>query len=71
MNCYMCDRTGATTEAVAICQHCGASLCRDHLDDDLLAQKAAGFHRSGCTHALVQAAQRRQRDLRPMIASVH
>ena len=60
MNCYMCDNAGSEVEAVAVCQHCGAALCRGHLDQDLLARRPMGHHRRGCTHALLRAAHRRQ-----------
>jgi hypothetical protein len=50
MNCYLCDRTGATIEAVAICQHCGIALCRDHADEGALARRPGGHARRSCTH---------------------
>ena len=63
MNCYMCDIEGYATDAVAVCQHCGAALCREHLDYDLLAKRPHGLHRAGCTHALPQRAQIRREQL--------
>ena len=60
MNCYVCDTADRTVEAVAICQHCGAALCRTHLDKELVARRPAGLHRVGCTHGL-QATARRHR----------
>ena len=57
MNCYVCDRAGRATPAVAICHHCGAALCREHLDADLLAKRSHGLVRHGCTHDLVHSAE--------------
>lgn len=30
MNCYVCDEQDRTREAVALCHHCSAGLCREH-----------------------------------------
>jgi hypothetical protein len=30
MNCYVCDKQGKTTPAVAICILCGMALCGEH-----------------------------------------
>lgn len=61
MNCYVCDAVGRETPAVAICQHCGLALCRDHLDEDLLMTRPQGVVRRGCTHEPLHAAQARRR----------
>lgn len=60
MNCYMCDGAGRTVAAVAICHHCGAALCRDHLDEDLLAPRPRGHVRHGCNHNLHKMAMERR-----------
>lgn len=60
MNCYVCDTSGRVTQAVALCQDCGAALCRAHLDADLLAPKPRGLNRPRCTHALALTAERRR-----------
>lgn len=62
MNCYVCDQSGRVSPAVAVCHHCGAALCREHLDQDLLAQRAHGHIRHRCSHDLVHAAEARRRD---------
>jgi len=31
MNCYVCNKQGKDTPAVAICIVCGMALCREHL----------------------------------------
>jgi hypothetical protein len=31
MNCYVCDKQGRATPAVAICIVCGMALCGEHL----------------------------------------
>jgi hypothetical protein len=50
MLCYLCDSVGQVTEAVAICRECGVALCRDHVDQALLAVRPAGLVRAGCGH---------------------
>jgi hypothetical protein len=60
MNCYVCDMGGRVAEAVAVCQSCGAALCRTHLDDELVARRPAGLHRVGCTHGLQVTARGRR-----------
>jgi len=61
MNCYVCDNAGRVTPAVATCHHCGAALCREHLDTDLLSPRTHGHIRHHCTHDLVHAAEARRR----------
>lgn len=62
MNCYMCDDD---CPAVAVCQGCGVALCRDHLDDDLLAPRVQGVVRRACMHEPLKSAwiRRRRREL--------
>ena len=63
MNCYVCDNDGHASGAVAVCQHCGAALCRDHLDQELLTRKPSGLAPStGCSHGLRHAARERRED---------
>lgn len=69
MNCYICDEAERAKSAVAICQHCGVGLCREHLDQDLLAVRVHGLVRRPCTHSLVHGAQRRRKDPRPPTAA--
>ncbi len=42
MNCYICCiETGCESRpAVAICQHCGAGMCREHLVETIVPQIA-------------------------------
>ena len=61
MNCYMCDLAERATPAVAICHPCGAALCLEHLDQDLLDVRSHGHIRHHCTHDLVHGAQARRR----------
>lgn len=49
MNCYVCDRHGRVTPAVAICGNCGVALCGGHLEDELLAPRPGGASYS-CSH---------------------
>jgi hypothetical protein len=35
---------------VAICRQCGLALCREHLDQGLLAKRPTGLVRAGCGH---------------------
>jgi len=61
MNCYVCDKAGRVTPAVATCHHCSAALCREHLDEDLLSPKGYGHWKHTCTHNLVHSAKARHR----------
>jgi hypothetical protein len=58
MNCCLCDSVDQVTEAVAICRECGVALCREHMDQGLLAHRAARLVRTGCRHATVGTAHR-------------
>lgn len=60
MNCYVCDSIGQVTEAVAICRECGVALCREHVDQGLLAERPAGLVRGGCVHNPVGVARWRR-----------
>ena len=59
MNCYMCDSGERAIEAVAICRHCGIALCREHIDEALLASSACGAGPSRPYHDPTGAARRR------------
>lgn len=61
MNCYVCDTRGTVRPAVAVCQHCGVAMCREHLDEDLLVPRTQGLVRRGCTHEPIHDAQLRRR----------
>ncbi len=67
MHCYLCDSVGQATEAVAICRDCGLALCRDHVDEGLLAARPAGLVRPGCIHNPVAMARSR-RDIQKLEA---
>lgn len=60
MNCYVCDSNDRANEAVAICHHCGIALCREHVDQALLASRPAGHVRPGCIHNPIGTARRRE-----------
>jgi hypothetical protein len=60
MNCYMCDCWDRATEAVAICRHCGIALCREHVDEALLARRPAGLAGPSCIHNPVGTARWRE-----------
>jgi hypothetical protein len=49
MNCYVCDRVGRVTVAVAICGNCHVALCREHLDEELLTPGRGGTNYA-CSH---------------------
>jgi hypothetical protein len=77
MNCYLCDASDEREVAVAICRSCGAGLCREHLDQELVGARGGGMVRR-CGHTLavgaarsVEARQRsgapRRLDRRPLV----
>lgn len=49
MNCYECAKTGAAIPAVALCLHCNAGLCLEHLRDAAAEPTRGGTH-IGCAH---------------------
>jgi hypothetical protein len=53
MNCFECAKVNDTVAAVAVCQHCGAGLCLDHLIE-ANACTVAGTHYA-CPHQIPQA----------------
>ena len=59
MNCYVCDRAGRVTAAVAICRSCQVALCREHLDEELL-RPGPGGARYACGHDPAAAAGGRE-----------
>ena len=63
MNCYVCERTGGQSVAVAICGSCSVALCRVHLDEELSSTGPGGL-RYGCSHDPGRAA-RAQASARP------
>lgn len=60
MNCYLCDCDDRSTDAVAICRHCGIALCREHVDEALVADRPAGLVRASCIHNPIGVARRRE-----------
>ncbi len=42
MNCYICLlETGCESRpALAICQHCGAGMCREHIRESITANES-------------------------------
>jgi len=60
MQCYLCDSIGRPTDAVAICRECGVGLCRNHMDQALLAVRPAGHVRAGCVHNPIGMARSRR-----------
>jgi hypothetical protein len=44
MNCFECATTGSDRTAVALCRHCNAGLCLDHL------REAASVQSRGVTN---------------------
>ena len=49
MNCYVCTTTGTPTESVALCPHCFAGLCLNHLREEALSRPAGGTNLE-CKH---------------------
>lgn len=43
MNCYLCQRVGVPTAAVAVCRSCGAACCYDHLEERAHAGRGPGM----------------------------
>lgn len=43
MKCYICDREGRSTDAVAVCIVCGMGLCRDHAMREEIDQWEGGY----------------------------
>jgi len=50
MNCLECAKGGSTTIAVALCQHCNAGLCMDHLRDTA-TDRSPGQMQVTCCHS--------------------
>lgn len=69
MNCYLCDHQGYATAAVAICKDCGAALCREHLDEGLLAPRPTGMTRAPCSHSPLRLAQIRRDEIKRLAAA--
>jgi hypothetical protein len=69
MNCYVCDSMGRAADAVAICRHCGVALCREHVDEGLLASRPSGLVRHGCIHDAIGTARSRRGTIKALEAS--
>lgn len=52
MNCFECAKANDQVAAVAICRHCGAGLCVDHLIE--AREFTVGGTHYGCPHELPQ-----------------
>jgi hypothetical protein len=50
MNCFECAKDGSTMSAVALCRHCSAGLCMDHLRD-AATDHAQGGIQVTCRHS--------------------
>ena len=63
MNCLSCARTGTDRIAVALCPHCQAGLCLDHVQQAADAPGPGGF-RLSCDHRTwsPEVEQRRRTD---------
>ncbi len=53
MNCFECEKTNDAVPAVAVCQHCGAGLCLDHLIE--ARQYRVGGTLYACPHEIPSA----------------
>jgi hypothetical protein len=49
MNCYECAKVDSHLPAVALCLHCNAGLCLDHLRE-AAAERTRGGDHIGCLH---------------------
>jgi len=49
MHCLTCARTGTAQAAVALCPHCSAGLCLDHVAETA-AHRGPGGLRLSCGH---------------------
>lgn len=49
MDCYMCATWAGARSAVAICPHCGAGLCLEHLRESAVQGRRGGLF-TGCLH---------------------
>lgn len=49
MNCYACAEQARTETAVGMCRHCGAGLCREHLEQ-ARAYRVGGMAAYACQH---------------------
>jgi hypothetical protein len=49
MNCFECAKDGSTNAAVALCRHCNAGLCMDHLRDSATDRSRGGLQTT-CRH---------------------
>jgi hypothetical protein len=49
MRCFVCAQSGTDAHAVAICPHCGAGLCMEHVAD-AARDLGPGGMRLSCPH---------------------
>jgi hypothetical protein len=70
MNCLTCARAGADSAAVALCPHCQAGLCLNHVAETARAAAPGGM-RLSCGHDTWDPAwQQASRGRRPQESSV-
>lgn len=55
MNCYVCATASRTEPAVAICRHCGAGLCLEHMREAAAWSGPGGMAALGCEHDTLKA----------------
>ncbi len=55
MNCYVCATADRTEPAVAICRHCGAGLCLEHVREAAASPGPGGLAALGCEHDTLRA----------------
>jgi hypothetical protein len=49
MNCYVCAMSQLDSTAVAVCPHCGAALCLEHVRQEASTPRPGGTHMT-CSH---------------------
>jgi predicted nucleic acid binding AN1-type Zn finger protein len=70
MNCLTCARTGAERTAVALCPHCKAGLCLDHVQETARTPGPGGM-RLSCGHRTWDSAwQQRTQGRNPQESSI-
>jgi hypothetical protein len=50
MNCFECAKDASTTAAVALCRHCNAGLCMEHLREAATDRSRGGLQAT-CRHS--------------------
>ena len=68
MNCLTCARSGSAQSAVALCPHCSAGLCLDHVAETA-AHRGPGGTRLSCGHNTWAMPQNTAQGRRPQESS--